>query len=134
MFKTDSIVQISTANTHKVLVPQKFMRLGSTQKPPMLLKFVKPRALRREPTLIFSNDRATCDWISIFLNQMNIKTLNLHGSMPTLIRNGKYRAFKNGEVNVLSTTNAGARGLDTIMVDCIINFDFPLSTIEYIHR
>ncbi|KAH0566853.1 probable ATP-dependent RNA helicase DDX28 [Cotesia glomerata] len=131
---TDSIVQISTANTHKVLVPQKFMRLGSTQKPPMLLKLVKPRALRREPTLIFSNDSATCDWISIFLNQMNIKTFNLHGSIPALVRNGKYRAFKNGEVNILSATNAGARGLDTTMVDCIINFDFPLSTIEYIHR
>ncbi|XP_008550012.1 probable ATP-dependent RNA helicase DDX28 [Microplitis demolitor] len=130
----DSIIQISTANTHRVLVPQKFMRLGGSQKAPMLLKLVKPRALRREPTLIFSNDSSTCDFISIFLNQMNIKATNLHGSIPTEVRNGKYRAFKNGEISVLSTTNAGARGLDTIMVDFIINYDFPLSTVEYIHR
>ncbi|XP_015121420.1 probable ATP-dependent RNA helicase DDX28 isoform X2 [Diachasma alloeum] len=129
-----SIVPIQTQNIHRVLVPQKFWRLGALQKPAALLKFVKPRALRKEGTIIFSNNAATADWVSIFLNQMNVKTVALNGNHPVEIRRDKYWDFRNGRVHILSTTNSSGRGLDTITVDCVINYDFPMNTADYIHR
>lgn len=130
----ESLVPIQTKNIHRVLVPQKFMRLGPQQKPAALLKIMKRRLSKRESTLIFCNDTATCDWMSIFLNNMNINAISLHGNMPTPIRRDQYWKFRNGEVNVICTTNSTARGLDTVTVDCVINYDFPLNTADYIHR
>ncbi|KAK0174635.1 hypothetical protein PV327_010390 [Microctonus hyperodae] len=131
---TDSLINVATRNCHRVLVPQKFLRLGEADKPLELLKVIKPRALKKLPTIIFSNSSSTSDWISIFLNQLNIRATSLNSNMKMVIRRDKFRKFKLGEVDVLSTTNAGARGLDTVMVDLIINYDFPLSTADYIHR
>ncbi|XP_063975914.1 probable ATP-dependent RNA helicase DDX28 [Diachasmimorpha longicaudata] len=131
---TTSIVPVKTQNIHKVLVPQKFWRVGLLQKPALLLKFVKPRALRKQGTIIFSNSSATADWISIFLNQMNVRTVALNGNHPVEIRRDKYWDFRNGSAHILSTTNSAGRGLDTVVVDCVINYDFPLNTADYIHR
>lgn len=110
------------------------MRLGPSQKPAALLKLIKSRLSNKESTIIFSNDTTTCDWVSIFLNQMNVKTVSLHGNMPTPIRRDNYWKFRNGEINIISTTNSSARGLDTVSVDCVINYDFPMNTADYIHR
>lgn len=130
----ESIIPVQTKNIHRVLVPQKFMRLGPQQKPAALLKIMKARISKKESTLIFCNDTATCDWMSIFLNNMNVNAVSLHGNMPTPIRRDQYWKFRNGEVGVICTTNSTARGLDTVTVDCIINYDFPLNTADYIHR
>ncbi|XP_011305083.1 probable ATP-dependent RNA helicase DDX28 [Fopius arisanus] len=131
---TASIVPIQTRSIHRVLVPQKFWRLGALQKPAALLKFIKSRALRKEGTIIFSNNAATADWVSIFLNQMNIKTVSVNGNHPIEIRRDNYWEFRNGKVHILSATNSSGRGLDTVTVDYVINYDFPLNTADYIHR
>ncbi|XP_034949421.1 probable ATP-dependent RNA helicase DDX28 [Chelonus insularis] len=130
----NSIINLSTPNTHRVLVPQKFWRLGALQKPYELLKLVKSRALQKAPTLIFCRNAATSDWIAIFLNSMNVKAIALNGQMPAVIRKDRYGQFKRGEVHILSTTDSAARGLDTTMVDLVINYDFPASTADYVHR
>ena len=116
------------------MVPQKFLRLAKSDKPMTLLKIVKPKAMKKQPIIIFSDDSATCDWISLFLNEFNIRTVRLNGDMPMMARAGTFASFLRGECTVLSTTNAGARGLDTVDVNDIVNYDFPMETSEYIHR
>ena len=100
----------------------------------VLLKLVKPKMKSKIPIIIFSNTSETCDFTKIFLEQFNIKCVNLHGHMPMHIRHTKFNEFQSGMRNVLTTTDAGARGLDTIVAKDVINFDFPLITSEYIHR
>ncbi|XP_035731421.1 probable ATP-dependent RNA helicase DDX28 [Vespa mandarinia] len=130
----NSLTQIVTEKLHHVLVPQKFIRLGSSQKPYELLKYVKPKIKSKEPIIIFSNNNATCDWISMFLHECGIDNVHLNGNMPLTVRQGKYKEFKIGRINILSATNIGSRGLDTFMVRHILNYDFPLDTADYIHR
>ncbi|XP_015591529.1 probable ATP-dependent RNA helicase DDX28 [Cephus cinctus] len=130
----NSMQHVRTDKLHKILVTQKFKRVGKSQKPQELLKLVKQRSSCKQPTIVFSNDSATCDWISIFLKQFNVDNTHLNGRMPMVIREGKFAEFQKGMTHVLSTTNAGARGLDTTSVTHIINYDFPLNTVEYIHR
>ncbi|XP_043670420.1 probable ATP-dependent RNA helicase DDX28 [Vespula pensylvanica] len=130
----NSLVQIVSEKLHHVLVPQKFMRLGPSEKPYELLKYIKPKIKSKEPIIIFSNKNATCDWISMFLHECGINNVHLNGNMPLIIRQGKYKEFQTGKVNILSTTNIGSRGLDTFMVRHILNYEFPLDTSDYIHR
>lgn len=70
----------------------------------------------------------------MFLNECGVKTTNLNGAMPESVRRGKYGEFLNGKTSVLSSTDAGSRGLDTVMVNHVLNYDFPLDTFTYIHR
>ena len=99
-----------------------------------LLKLIKKKAANKCPIIIFSNDNATCDWVSMFLHEFNVRNIHLNGQMSVFRRNGKFQDFQSGRHNVLCTTDAGSRGLDTVMAKDIINYDFPLQTSEYIHR
>ncbi|EFN78418.1 Probable ATP-dependent RNA helicase DDX28 [Harpegnathos saltator] len=130
----DSLVQVSSDKLHHVLVSQKFMRVGSSNKPVELLKYIKPKVANKEPVIVFSNSNNTCGWVNMFLKRSNINTVHLSGTMPMYTRNGMYADFKSGRCNVLCTTNAGSRGLDTVAVKHVLNFEFPFDTADYIHR
>ena len=42
--------------------------------------------------------------------------------------------FKSGEVPLLVATDVAARGLDIPGVDYVINYSFPLTIEDYVHR
>lgn len=128
------MVQVSSDKLHHVLVPQKFMRMGPSDKPMELLKYIKPKVANKEPVIVFSNSNSTCNWVSMFLNNSYIKNVHMNGTMPLYARNGMYANFKSGRCNVLCTTNAGSRGLDTVAVRHVLNYEFPFDTADYIHR
>ncbi|XP_051169984.1 probable ATP-dependent RNA helicase DDX28 [Leptopilina boulardi] len=129
-----SLEEIATDKVHRVNVLQKFLRLGVQQKPMTLLRLIKSKAKNKIPVIVFCNSGKTCDWVCQFLNEFEVRSIRLNGDMPLYKRKNKFREFYIGVYNVLCTTDAGARGLDTIMVKDVINFDFPLQTSEYIHR
>ncbi|KOB70916.1 putative ATP-dependent RNA helicase DDX28, partial [Operophtera brumata] len=113
---------------------KKFLRLGKAQKPVELLKLVQADVNQKRPVMIFSNQTATCDFVSMFLNENNIECVNINGQMAVALKIGKFEMFRSGQVNVLSVTDIASRGLDTTRVGHIINYDFPLYTADYIHR
>ncbi|RVE51878.1 hypothetical protein evm_003498 [Chilo suppressalis] len=132
----ESLKTISTSRIHKILphVPQKFMRLGKAQKPLELLKLVQADVNMKRPVIVFSNKTATCDFVSMFLNENKVECVNINGQMAVTLKEGKFEMFKSGKVDVLSSTDIASRGLDTTRVQHIINYDFPLYTADYIHR
>lgn len=42
--------------------------------------------------------------------------------------------FRSGHAQLLVATDVGSRGLDVPRVDFVINFDFPTSFEDYVHR
>lgn len=130
----DSIKHVTTEKLHKILVPQKFIRLIPSEKPVELLKYIKPKVLNNQRVIVFCNQNSTSFWLSSFLKDCGIKVTNLNGDMPLSVRQGKYGEFISGKTMVLSMTNGGSRGLNTMMVNHILNYDFPLDTASYIHR
>lgn len=132
--QVDSLVNVTSNKLHHIIVPQKFMRVGPDNKPEELLKYIKPKVAQKEQVIIFTNKSTTCNWVSQFLEASNIQTVCLHGSLPFYVRSHKYATFKNGKCQILCTTNAGSRGLDTIRVRHVLNYEFPTATADYIHR
>ncbi|XP_037296916.1 probable ATP-dependent RNA helicase DDX28 [Manduca sexta] len=132
----ESLKTVTTSNIHRLLphIPHKFIRLGKAQKPSELLKIVQADVNLKRPVMIFSNKTATCDFVSMFLNENNVECININGQMAVALKIGKFEQFKSGKVNVLSCTDIAARGLDTIRTQHVINYDFPLYTADYIHR
>jgi ATP-dependent RNA helicase RhlE len=58
----------------------------------------------------------------------------LHSNKGQNARINAIRAFKNGEVRILITTDVSARGIDVSRVSHVINFDVPPRYEDYIHR
>ena len=63
-----------------------------------------------------------------------MKICSLHGEIPPKRRLENYISFKERESTVLVATDLASRGLDMPFVSHIINFDFPKTTSDYLHR
>ena len=58
----------------------------------------------------------------------------IHGDIAQGQRSRAVEGFKSGAVPLLVATDVAARGLDIPDVEAVINFSFPLTTEDYVHR
>jgi ATP-dependent RNA helicase DDX49/DBP8 len=84
--------------------------------------------------IIFVAKCKTCERLRLMLRELQVNTTALHSFMSQHYRLASLIRFKSGIVNVLITTDVGARGLDLPSVQVVLNFDVPRSAKDYIHR
>lgn len=134
LLDTKTLTEVVSDNLHKIIthVPQHFHRMNKSDRPAHLLNFIKKN--KHHQIIVFTNRNPTSDFVSIFLNENGIKSINLNGDMPMRTREGRFEQFQNGEFDVLSVTDVGSRGLNTKDIRIVINYDFPLYAADYIHR
>lgn len=60
--------------------------------------------------------------------------VSIHGDKSQHERNSAYEQFKSGAVGLLIATDVAARGLDIPNVEYVINYTFPLTLQDYVHR
>ncbi|CAG9764690.1 unnamed protein product [Ceutorhynchus assimilis] len=129
----DNMQQVLSPRLHKPLlnITQKFFRITKSLKPTSLLKTVKTN---KHPMLVFVNRNETCKWLAMYLRENGVPCANLSGDMNFAIRIEQWNQFVKGETNILAATDIGSRGLNTIQVRHVLNYDFPLYAADYIHR
>lgn len=59
---------------------------------------------------------------------------SIHGDKAQDARTRALKQFKDGECPLLVATDVAARGLDIPNVELVINFTFPLTIEDYVHR
>ena len=59
---------------------------------------------------------------------------SIHGDLSQEQRNFAFKGFKDGTSPLLVATDVAARGLDIPNVEYVINYTFPLTIEDYIHR
>ncbi|XP_040895663.1 probable ATP-dependent RNA helicase DDX28 [Toxotes jaculatrix] len=84
--------------------------------------------------LVFCNKSATVNWLGYAMEEMGVEHARLQGEMPATVRTGIFQSFQKGTVDVLICTDIASRGLDTSRVRLVVNYDFPESHTDYIHR
>jgi len=62
------------------------------------------------------------------------KVGSIHGDKSQWEREQALKQFKNGSINLLVATDVAARGLDIPDVEFVINYSFPLTIEDYVHR
>jgi len=68
------------------------------------------------------------------LEDCNFPSICIHGAMKQEERIAKYKSFKDFEKRILVTTDLFGRGIDIEKVNIVINYDFPDSSDQYLHR
>ncbi|XP_034043151.1 probable ATP-dependent RNA helicase DDX28 [Thalassophryne amazonica] len=117
-------------------VKQTFLKIKGAEKVLELHQALK--LLQQEKgggaVLVFCNKSTTVDWLSYTLNDMGVRHARLQGAMPAAVRVGIFQSFQKGMVDVLVCTDIASRGVDTSRVHLVVNYDFPESHTDYIHR
>ncbi|KAG9446496.1 hypothetical protein H6P81_012624 [Aristolochia fimbriata] len=84
--------------------------------------------------LIFLETKKGCDQITRQLRMDGWPALSIHGDKSQGERDWVLAEFKSGRSPVMTATDVAARGLDVKDIKCVINYDFPASLEDYIHR
>lgn len=117
-------------------VKQTFLKVKGADKVLELHQALKLLQHEKEgsPILVFCNKSATVNWLGYSLDEMGVQHVRLHGDMPAAVRGGIFHTFQKGLADVLICTDIASRGLDTSRVQLVVNYDFPESHTDYIHR
>jgi ATP-dependent RNA helicase DDX19/DBP5 len=91
-------------------------------------------------SIVFVGRKTEADAVHATLSAAGYTCSVLHGAVEPAQRDATMEAFRNGQSNVLITTNVLARGVDVDNVCLVVNYDIPVDRDgrpdheTYIHR
>jgi len=111
---------------------QKYMFMPEQRKECYLVSVVNE--LQGNSFMIFTSTCNKTSLIARLLKRLGYDSLPLHGQMSQQKRLGALARFKAKSRSILVCTDVASRGLDIPHVDCVINYDVPTNSKDYIHR
>jgi superfamily II DNA/RNA helicase len=113
-------------------ITQRAIEVNRENRSPLLRHLLREN--NWESVLVFmANKRASDNIAQKFCNHGFVAE-SFHGDLDQGERNWTLNAFKERKIRILFATDIASRGLDIDNVSCVINFDLPRSTEDYIHR
>ncbi|XP_063240899.1 uncharacterized protein LOC134541405 isoform X2 [Bacillus rossius redtenbacheri] len=85
-------------------------------------------------TIIFVETKKKVDDITKAIRREGFPAISIHGDKSQPERDYVLTDFRNGKSSILVATDVAARGLDVEDVKYVINFDYPNTSEDYIHR
>jgi len=89
---------------------------------------------RTNKILIFVLYKKEAARLERLLNQKGWNSVSIHSDKNQSQRNEALNAFKSGNTPLLIATDVASRGLDIPLVEYVLNYSFPLTVEDYVHR
>lgn len=97
----------------------------------LLEKYHKSQSNRVLVFVLYKNEAKR---VENMLQEGGWKAVSIHGDKAQHDRTKALSLFKKGTCPLLVATDVAARGLDIPDVEVVINYSFPLTTEDYVHR
>jgi len=126
-------ILVGSRNASTDLIKQKLLFVGKEDGKLLAFRQLIQQGLSI-PMLIFvqSKERAVQLHRELAFDGINVDLI--HAERTQAQRDDVIRKFRVGRVWVLICTDLMARGIDFKCVKCVLNYDFPQSTVSYVHR
>jgi len=98
------------------------------------LKRLLEKVMDGSKILIFCGSKRDCDQLTREMRLDGWPALCIHGDKKQEERDWVLKEFKEGKSPILVATDVASRGLDVKDIKYVINYDFPGSIEDYIHR
>jgi superfamily II DNA/RNA helicase len=85
-------------------------------------------------TIVFCRTRHGVDRVVKVLEKHGVHAAPIHGGRSQSQRDRALRAFTDGHVSALVATDVAARGIHVDDVACVVHFDLPGDSKDYLHR
>ncbi|DAZ98951.1 TPA: hypothetical protein N0F65_000483 [Lagenidium giganteum] len=127
---------VSDTNVHQTpnQVREEFVRVAPEAKQSALRSALHLRSQASKKTIVFCRNSASCRSTDHMLREHQFASTCLHGDMPPARRHEASETFSSGKADILVCTDLAARGLHFDDVGHVVMFDFPHSTVDYVHR
>ncbi len=130
--KNPTTIEIDRESLSGSNIEQRVHYVNEEKKLSLLLRLIAQNQKRQ--LLIFSNTKRQANSIVEYLKSQQINALAIHGDKSQNMREEVLKAFKAKELDILVATDVAARGVDIRGLPCVINFELPNSSEDYIHR
>ena len=131
----NNMIQISIGrrNVASLSIEQQLIYVGTEQGKLMALKNLFRQGFE-PPILVFvqSKSRANDLFKELMVEKFNVDMISADRTEQQ--RDNTIRSFRLGKVWILICTELMSRGIDFKYVNMVVNYDFPMSAISYIHR
>lgn len=117
------IVKTLTTQNRKVIDGKRWPLFESILKTPV-----------KGGTLIFTNTREQCDKLTQELHAKGYAVTMYRGEMDKNERRTNLKKFREGQIDLLVSTDLAARGLDLDNLGRVINYHLPEQMENYLHR
>ncbi|XP_028827457.1 putative ATP-dependent RNA helicase DDX17 [Denticeps clupeoides] len=106
-----------------------------TEKDSKLLQLMEEIMAEKEnKTIIFVETKKRCDELTRRMRRDGWPAMCIHGDKSQPERDWVLSEFRSGKAPVLIATDVASRGLDVEDVKFVINYDYPNSSEDYVHR
>jgi len=85
-------------------------------------------------SIVFTDTKRACDYLAQELGKRGWPVAPIHGDKDQRQRDSVLRDFRAGRIPILIATDVAARGIDINDIEYVINYDFPQTIEDYVHR
>ncbi|XP_066256081.1 uncharacterized protein [Euwallacea similis] len=89
---------------------------------------------RNNKIIVFVETKKKVDDITKVVKSVGFSAICIHGDKSQPERDYVLNEFRTGKFSILVATDVAARGLDVEDVKYVINYDYPNSSEDYVHR
>lgn len=127
---------LETAGRHRLVstLTTKNLKVPNGKRFPLLEELLSEPAEGEPGTLIFTNTRDQCDNLAEQLEEAGYECAVYRGDMDKKERRQNLKEFRDGDLEILISTDLASRGLDVENVDRVINYHLPRELKNYLHR
>jgi ATP-dependent RNA helicase RhlE len=125
-------VEIENSKSYVEEIEQRAILVNKNNKSALLRNLIKLNKF--QSVLVFMASKRAADNIAAKFRKYGFNADSFHGDLIQEERVYTLNEFKNKKINILFSTDIASRGLHVEDIDCVINYDLPRSTDDYIHR
>lgn len=132
LLNNPEIIKIEGEEESIELINQTGYFVDESKKGPLLRYLIKTHEMKQ--VLVFTSSVYKADNVSDKLRKNGFKAAAIHSKKSQGARTEALRKFKEGNIDILVTTDLLARGIDIKELPFVINYELPRSPKDYIHR
>jgi ATP-dependent RNA helicase DDX51/DBP6 len=120
--------------TTPIGLTEKFVECSKTQKPLTLLYILRQMKFGR--VLCFTNSVGSTHRLFHLMKLVGggVQVSEFSSQLQAVRRNRILKRFAAGKIQLLICSDAIARGIDVIDIDCVVSYDVPRVFATYVHR
>lgn len=115
-------------------IKHRVIKLNERDRTQALRRLIEQNSNEWKQVLVFVGTRYHSEHVTRKLRRYGIKAAELHGKLDQEARERRLKSFRNGNTQVLLSTDLSARGIDIEGLPVVVNYDLPRGAADFTHR